>query len=64
MAQCKLCGTTFNEDEAETIDCNCGCGSDLYLCPNCGYAIKLSVKEKEEKRSFLKKLTDAFRMGY
>lgn len=64
MLECKLCRCKFDEKEAETINCNCGCGSDLYLCPNCGYAIKLSAKEKQEKRGFIKKLTEALRMGY
>ena len=37
MIQCKLCGHKFDETTAQPIDCNCGCGGNNVLCPNCGY---------------------------
>lgn len=63
MVECKICGTIYNEKKAEKLDCSCGCGGDLILCPNCGYALKLNNKTKN-KNNFFKKLTDIFRMGY
>lgn len=32
--ECKICGTVYDESTAENLDCNCGCGGDLVLCPN------------------------------
>lgn len=69
MVQCKLCGHEFDEDEAELIDCKCGCGGDNVLCPNCGYEVRLPRTnkprriKKDEELGFFGKLANALRMG-
>ncbi|MCD7781293.1 MAG: hypothetical protein LUG89_01125 [Methanosphaera sp.] len=69
MIECRLCGHNFDENEAEMIDCNCGCGGDNVLCPNCGYEVRLPREnrpkkvKKEEDMGFFGKLMQALRMG-
>lgn len=68
MISCKLCGHEFDENTAEAIDCNCGCGSDKVLCPNCGYEVRLPRKDmprkvkKQEEMGFFGKIMQIFRM--
>ncbi len=65
MAECRICGCVFDEKKAERIDCNCGCGGDIILCPNCGYTIKLNTNNnKEQNQGFFKKIVNSLRMGY
>ena len=54
MCRCKLCGKEFDHEEAEIIDCNCGCGGDNVLCLNCGYEVRLP-REYRLQRPKLKK---------
>ena len=69
MIQCKLCGHKFDETTAQPIDCNCGCGGNNVLCPNCGYEVRLprtnipKKPKKEEERGFMGKLMSKLRMG-
>ena len=52
MIQCKLCGHKFDETTAQPRDCNCGCGGNNVLCPNCGYEVRLprtNIPKKPKK---------------
>ncbi|MDD6286008.1 hypothetical protein [Candidatus Methanosphaera massiliense] len=69
IVECKLCGNKFESSEAEEIECNCGCGGENVLCPNCGYEVRLprtgmpKKVKKEEDMGFFGKVMSALRMG-
>ena len=68
MISCKLCGHEFDETKAEELDCNCGCGGNKVLCPNCGYEVRLPRDsmprkiKKQEEMGFFGKIMQKFRM--
>ncbi len=68
MIECKLCGHKFDENKAELLDCNCGCGGNKVMCPNCGYEVRLPRTDKprkikkQEEMGVLGKVISTFRM--
>ncbi len=68
MIECRLCGCKFDEDKAELLDCNCGCGGNKVMCPNCGYEVRLPRTnqprrfKKQEEMGLVGKIVSALRM--
>ena len=67
MAVCRLCGHEFDETKEELLECNCGCGSDKVLCPNCGYDVRVKSNvarrpKTEDEMGFFGKLINRLRM--
>lgn len=67
MAVCRLCRHEFDESKEELLECNCGCGSDKVLCPNCGYEVRIKSNvarrpKTEKEMGLLGKLIGFLRM--